>query len=117
MTLEEWKDLFKAAIAQRQWNVYSPSIIKSVLAVPENGEAQVALTKLLQVYETASITCSGERGLLAPMSPRWLVNKIKDIAIEGGTEPSMMQSEGSRVDEEQLLESQDAGAKTAGNTK
>ena len=96
MTLEEWKDLFKAAIAQRQWNVYSPSIIKSVLAVPENGEAQVALTKLLQVYETAS---------------------IKDLAIEEGTEPSMMQSEGSEEGEEQLLESQNAGAETAQNTK
>ena len=113
MTLEEWKDLFKAAIAQRQWNVYSPSVIKSVLAVPENNEAQVALTKLLQVYETASITCSGERGLLAPMSPKWLVNKIKDIAIEEGPEPSMMRSESSEVGEEKLLESQNAGAQNS----
>ena len=58
-----------------------------------------------------------DAGLLAPMSPRWLVNKIKDITIEEGTEPSMMQSEGSEEGEEQLLESQNAGAKTAQNTK
>lgn len=81
MTLEEWKGLFKASIAQRRWNIYPPTFIAQVVGMEDKEESIPTIKQMFQSYESLTVSSSGTNGGTDPLSPKSLVKKLGDVVI------------------------------------
>lgn len=81
MKFEDWKDLFKASIAQRRWNIYPAVSVKQIVEAVESEDSIVLVKSILRKYESISVSSSGTNGTADPLSPRSLVLKLAEVEI------------------------------------
>lgn len=97
MLITEWQAQFIAAVQSRQYSIYPPAMINSLLEVEADAvKFKAKVDRFFAPYETASVSSTPGSRNTDPLTPRGLW-ALADTITDGVVPPVVLTEEGAPV--------------------